>query len=279
MLFIQRIPAPPLDESIEAIWYCRNEPRPHALERVLPSGRAQLIINLTEDQTRGYVPNGDELLVVKTSGTLLAGVQSRFSIIDTLEQQCVLGVTFRPGGTLPFFRLPAHELCDADLPLEFAWGRCARELRERLLEASNPEMKLDAMEQALREHWRPQGLHAAVDFALTSLIRRPYAASIGDLTQQVGLSPKRFIERFKSAVGLSPKQFCRILRFQGALALAEQGRRVEWTRIALDCGYFDQAHFIHDFRSFAGITPTGYQSDRTQFRNHVKFLQATGQTA
>jgi AraC-like DNA-binding protein len=70
------------------------------------------------------------------------------------------------------------------------------------------------------------------------------------------------------------KTYCRILRLQRAVAWAEQGRRADWTRIALECGYFDQAHFIHDFRSFAGITPTGYDADRTQFRNHVKFLQS-----
>ena len=55
---------------------------------------------------------------------------------------------------------------------------------------------------------------------------------------------------------------------------AERGREVDWTHIAVDCGYFDQAHFIHDFRSFGGITPTGYDAGRTQFRNHVHFLQA-----
>ncbi|MGJ5817476.1 helix-turn-helix domain-containing protein [Paludibaculum fermentans] len=276
MVFVQRIPAPPLDASVAAIWYCESGPRPHALERVLPSGRAQLIVNLAEDQTRGYVMDGGQLRVVTAPGTVLAGVQSRFSIIDTLEQQCVLGVTFRPGGTLPFFRLPAQELCDIDLPLEFAWGRRAKELREQLLEAQGPGAKLDAMERALRAQWSPLGLHPAVDFAVARLTNSPHTASIAELTQQVGLSPKRFIERFKSAVGVAPKQYCRILRFQGALALAEQGRRVEWTRIAVDCGYFDQAHFIHDFRSFAGITPTGYQADRTQFRNHVKFLQSAG---
>lgn len=118
-----------------------------------------------------------------------------------------------------------------------------------------------------------------MDFAVASLARNPRTASIAHLTGQVGLSPKRFIERFKTAVGVSPKHYCRILRFQSALALAEQGHRVEWTRIAVDCGYFDQAHFIHDFRSFAGITPTGYHAGRTEFRNHVKFLQSTIKSA
>ena len=77
-------------------------------------------------------------------------------------------------------------------------------------------------------------------------------------------------------VGMTPKRYCRVRRFQRALALANRGRQVDWNRVALDCGYFDQAHFIHDFRSFAGLTPTGYQSARTSFQNHVKFLQSAG---
>jgi len=99
---------------------------------------------------------------------------------------------------------------------------------------------------------------------------------VGLVAESVGLSPKRFIERFKMSVGMAPKHYCRLLRFQRALSRAERGLRVEWTRIALDCGYFDQSHFIHDFRRFAGITPTGYEANRTQFRNHVKFLQSEG---
>jgi AraC-like DNA-binding protein len=131
------------------------------------------------------------------------------------------------------------------------------------------------MERALVEMWRPLDLHPAIALALREFAKRPHDTRISAVTGMSNLSPKRFIERFKTTVGVTPKHYCRILRFQHALSHAENGHRMDWTRIAMDCGYFDQAHFIHDFRAFAGITPTGYQDGQTQFRNHVKFLQST----
>jgi AraC-like DNA-binding protein len=65
-----------------------------------------------------------------------------------------------------------------------------------------------------------------------------------------------------------------VRRFQHALASTHRPAGVDWTQVALDCGYFDHAHFIHDFKSFAGVTPTGYQAARTPFQNHVKILQS-----
>lgn len=275
MLFVPRVPAPPLDAFIASIWYCENEPRPFALERVLPSGAAQLIINLKEDRTRTYHPERGPSALTSCAGTVLSGVGSRYALIDSAEQECVAGVAFRPGGTPAFFPIPAHEIRDSHLPLELVWGRTrTAELRERLLEASSPPAKLDILERAMARALRAPGLHPAMSFALDTFAHRPDAASIGAVADQTGLSAKRFIDRFKTTVGLAPKHYCRILRFQRALARAEQGRRTDWTRIAVECGYFDQSHFIHDFRSFAGITPTGYDAGRTQFRNHVKFLQS-----
>jgi AraC-like DNA-binding protein len=274
MQFGHRLPRPPLDSFIESIWVYENDPRPPALERILPTGAAQLIVNLKEDQTRVYDPEFPDQCF-STSGSVLSGVQNRFQIIDTSEQEYVAGVAFKPGGTVPFFRLPAHEARDADVPLESLWGaRRTASLRERLLESGTIDAALDAFEAVLQEIWAPPGLHPAVTYALAVFDRAPSTTSITKVTDTIGLSAKRFIERFKREVGLTPKRYCRVRRFQRALALSHQNRDVDWTRVALDCGYFDQAHFIHDFRSFAGITPTGYESARTSFQNHVKFLQS-----
>jgi AraC-like DNA-binding protein len=273
MLYINRVPAPPLDAFIASIWFCERQPRPFALERVLPTGAAQLIVNLKEDRTRMYHPETGAMAA--GCGTVLSGVSSRYGVIDTAEQECVAGVCFRPGGTVPFFETPAHEVTDAGISLEFVWGRRrAARLREQLLASRTPTAKLDTLERAMAEAWKSSALDPAVAFALDQFAERPEAARIAAVTDRIDLSPKRFIERFKAAVGVAPKRYCRILRFQRALRGAERGRPVDWTRIAVDCGYFDQAHFIHDFRSFAGITPTGYEAGRTQFRNHVNFLQS-----
>jgi AraC-like DNA-binding protein len=274
MPYRHRVPRPPLDACIESIWVYRNDPQPHALERILPSGAAQLIVNLKEDETRLYDPESPHRYVA-TSGSVLSGVRSCFQVIDTSEQEYVAGVAFRPGGTAPFLRMPAHEMSDADVPLEALWGRQrTADLRERLLESGSLDAALDALEAAIHEMWLPHGLHPAVGFALAAFDRAPSTTSIAAVTGRVGLSAKRFIERFKIDVGLTPKRYCRIRRFQRALALSNRGRDIDWSRVAMDCGYFDQAHFIHDFRSFAGLTPTAYQSAKTPFQNHVKFLQS-----
>jgi AraC-like DNA-binding protein len=274
MLFRHRRPRPPLDRFVESIWVFRSDPRAHPLERVLPTGAPQLIVNLKEDQTRVYDPARPERCET-TSGSILCGVQSRYQIIDTSEQEYVAGVAFKPGGTVPFLRSPAHEMSDADTPLDALWGRRRTALlREQLLEADTPEAQLDALEGVLRETWVPPGLHPAVAHALMAFDRAPATTSIAAVTDTIGLSAKRFIERFKLEVGVTPKRYCRIRRFQRAVTMANGGRRVDWTAVALDAGFFDQAHFIHDFRAFAGLTPTAYQAARTSFQNHVKFLQS-----
>jgi AraC-like DNA-binding protein len=274
MDFHHRVPRPPVDAYVESIWICRNDPQPHALERILPTGTAQLIINLKEDETRLYDPAAPDRCAV-IAGTVLSGPYTRFQVIDTAEQEYVAGIAFRPGGTVPFLRLPAHEASDANIPMESLWGRCRTAvLRERLLESRSAEAALDVLEAALTEVWRPPGLHPAVAYALTAFAGAPRTANIAKDTEDIRMIPKRYIQRFKTEVGLTPKRFCRIHRFQQAVKRAHRGRAVDWSRVALESGYFDQAHFIHDFRAFAGLTPTSYQSARTPFPNHVKFLQS-----
>jgi len=276
MMYLQRRPAPPLNSHVEAIWFCRSEARPRTLERILPTGSAQLIVNLAEYETRMYELTAHGLACRVSSGSILAGISTRFQIIDTAEQQHVAGVVFRPGGTLPFVAPPAAELCNADVELESLCGRSgASLLREQLLASTHPEAALDVLEHWLTAIFRKRSCHPAVVFALAEFNAEPSMSRIDAVKEVISLSPKRFIERFKSEVGVTPKRYCRLLRFQSAVARAHRAESINFTHLALECGYFDQAHFNHEFREFSGLTPSAYQSLSGSFQNHVTFLQAS----
>jgi AraC-like DNA-binding protein len=150
----------------------------------------------------------------------------------------VAGVAFRAGGTVPFVRAPAHETSDVDVPLDALWGRrCTAALRERLLDSVSVEAKLEVIEQALREMYAQRDVHPAVTFALSTFDRASHTTSISAVTDAIGMSAKRFIERFKAQVGVTPKRYCRIRRFQQAVGRAHRGNRVDWAQVALDATY------------------------------------------
>jgi AraC-like DNA-binding protein len=272
MRFDRHIPAPPLSEFVELLWLFEGYQQPHAKERLLPDGSMELVVNLNEDLTRVYDPH--ETAKCQTlRGPVMVGAHSEFFVIDTAEQHSVAGVHFKPGGAFPFFGPPAGELHNTLVSLEDLWGRLAGQLRERLLEAATPQAKLRVLEQVLLAQAAERlERHPAVAFALHEFHGAPHTRTIAEVTGLIGLSPKRFIQVFRGEVGLTPKLFCRVRRFQRVLRRIGAGRPVEWAAVAADCGYFDQAHFIHDFRAFSGINPSTYIAQCTEHLNHVPLI-------
>jgi AraC-like DNA-binding protein len=271
MIMLTRVPRPPLSELISLFWLCDGHEMPPARERVLPTGCMQIIISLRNNGFRTYDPT-DETLVATLSGAILAGPSSEFTIINTADTTSTIGVSFKPGGARPFFNFPADAIYGQDLELEVAWGRAAtNELRERLIDADSPDDKFRVLEESLLARAsRRLACHPAIAFALGKFDVVPHVCTVGDVTAQVGVSHRRLIELFRETVGLTPKRFCRLRRFQEVLGLISRGRGVDWAGVASDCGYFDQAHLIHDFRAFSGLTPSDYLRLRTAYHNHVR---------
>ena len=249
------VPGPPLADFVELIWIYEGYAVPHAQERLMPTGTMDLVISLDQDNR---------------SGSGLSGARSEFAVLDTSLPFSIIGVRFKPGGGFPFFPFPAGEFQNLGATLEDVWGGGAALVREQLLEAVTADARLRILERTLRERLidrRPR--HRAVRLALKMFERVPYAQSIGAVIAQVGLSERRFSEVFRNEVGLTPKLYSRVRRFQRVLGSLETSVDIDWANVSLSCGYFDQAHFIHDFRAFAGMTPSAYVRGRTA-RNHVR---------
>ncbi len=253
-MHLQRPPGPALAPYVETLWCYEGYPATHRQERVLPNPRFQLIIDLAP----------------RPGPSLIVGMRPQYSILETSSVQSVIGVVFRPGGARPFFDAPADEFCDRPVALDQVWNSVAGELRDRLLGAADPAARLRLLEAVLQRHLRQAAeLHGAVRYALAEFGRGPYPAGILKVAQSTGLSRRRFAGLFREQVGLTPKLYCRLCRFQKVVRRIAAGAPIDWAQVALDGGYYDQAHMAHEFREFSGVSPGAWQASERPFLNHA----------
>ena len=274
MQFISRAPIPPLDTCIERLWLLIDAPA-DSKERIAASATIHLGINLHQNEFRIYDPAKPDQSK-RFSGAVVSGPHSAPFVINPRELVSIIGVRFKPGGAFPFLRTPASELADTHVDLETLWGTSATELRERLCLAQTAAERFSLLENALIAHlFRPVDHHYAVEFALDVFGRANPGLAIRDVARDAGLSQRRFIQLFAREVGMSPKLFCRVRRFRQALETVQHTTVPNWTEVALDCGYYDQAHLINDFQFFANLSPTEFVRRRSEcvMQNHATLVE------
>jgi AraC-like DNA-binding protein len=254
--------APALAPLIGALGYAEGR-FAHSAELSLPTGGAQLLVNLDGD-TLG---SSDR----RTRGAALQGPYTGPSVIDPAQQRAVVWVAFRPAGAYPFLSVPVSALRDRLAGLDELWGADGAVLRERLLEAmaaGGPQACLRELETVLlRRSERPREPDPAVRLAAVLLDR---GTPVGEVADRLGWTSRRLARRCTEQLGLPPKRYARVRRFQRLLGRVNAGSgEPDWAVLAAECGYHDQAHLIHEFRALAGITPTAYAPRSPLERNHV----------
>jgi AraC-like DNA-binding protein len=239
---------------VDFFWIYEGYTAPHQREQVMP------------------VPTLDVVFTLDAKGRALSGVsgaRSKTFLLDTSLPFSAIGIHFRPGGGFPFFGVPAVELHNQTVSLDTLWRAFAQTVSDQLWEARSAEARFLILERALLARARGQfDRHRAVTHALALFDRSDGALSVGHVVRRTGISQRHLVELFWNEVGLSPKRYCRVRRFNNVLRRIEPLRDVDWTDVAHVCGYFDQAHFNHDFRAFAGLSPSEYFRRRVA-RNHV----------
>ncbi len=233
----------------------------------MPTGALDIVFTLRDEPIQVFEDETDDR-GERYGGAVVHGAQSRYFVLEGKPHVSTVGVHFWPGGAAPFF--PAAELADRHVALDDLWGG-AGSLRDRLIDATSPAARFAMLEQALIARLgRAPLVHPVVSYALRRIGAAPTLARVEQVREQTGYGAKRFIELLRHTVGLTPKIYCRIRRFDAAIALAASGARVEeWAKVAADSGYFDQSHLNRDFRSFAGLVPGAYRPVSAQRRHHI----------
>ena len=268
MIFRQRQPRPPLSKFIELFWFYQNLEVNHTKEKLLPNGAIELIIDLSPSPKKLY-DRQDLTHFTTYRRAWISGMQRQYIVIGAERGSSMMGVHFRPGGAAPFFGFPISELTGSVIELDLIWTTELHSLRDRLLEEAEADSKFDILETYLLSKARgtPEA-DSVVDIALSAIRQWP-VVPMRELAARIGVSQKRMISRFDCRVGCTPKTISRIFRFQRALQSAHQGEGHDWAEIALDCGYYDQAHFIHEFQEFAGMTAADYARRRTEYPDYI----------
>jgi AraC-like DNA-binding protein len=270
MLYLERRPAGVLAPMVEMLWLAHDPPTALAgvkaeRQRVLPNGRIQLIFNLAADHLTEVCEGGDR----RQAPALVTGIQTRFHTIATEDIADLAGVIVRSGAFWLIFGADADEFSDCETSLEAWLGREAEDLRSRLREAVDFEERFAILERWLVERViRGQRARCVVtDFALGELGR---GQPVREIARRSGWSERTLSERFRRQVGVTPKIFDRIVRFQRVVQRLHRAEvRADWAQLALDCGFYDQAHFSHEFRAFSGISATEYAMSERKWSNHL----------
>lgn len=273
MVYLERIPAAPLNKFIRMLWHVRVNDAPHRRERVLPGGSVEVLLNLAHDYLLDC-PEGESDR--RMPPTLIVGARSIYEIIDTSDLADMVGIAFAPAGFAWFVSDAVDLFSNRTIRLEDVWGSQVNVLRDRLREMRTSEEKLGCLEQFLRARFVRRLSEPAKDrtrevaFALGQFDASPGAATVREVARQTGWSERRFSQIFREEVGLSPKVWCRVQRFQRAVQQLYAGRDVRWAELAIECGYYDQSHFANEFRAFSGIDASTYSAHhRGPWANHL----------
>lgn len=269
MRFLTHIPSPPLAEFVDFFWYYDGYNPQHTMEKLLPAGDIELVIDL-DDCPKRLFDKEDQNRYEYKKRCWISGMQSDYLIIEATPQSSMMGVHFKPGGAHPVFKFSIEEMLNSVIELEDIWGHQIKSCWERLMETPGPAQKFEVLEGFLiRQLSDKVERNPIIDTTLPYLQQAGEMPSIGTLAQKARVSHKHLIRTYNKVVGMRPKLLSRIYKFQKTIQMLEQNKGIQWTALAYECGYYDQAHFIKEFKSFSGFNPSTYLDRHGDYVNYI----------
>ncbi len=220
--------------------------------------------HLRQDTANAHFPAGSTgYIKFSRTSTIVAGQATRPTTADASPGEMNgLGVKLRLGAFPALFGIPAGEVTDRVILLEDVLGNTADELNEQIVEAPTSSVQIQCFERIFaRFVQRHKDSSHSIEQQALVLLRQFSTAQVSKLAERLGYSPRHLRRRLNDFVGFSPRLYKRISRFERALEsihISSRREKIDWSALAAACGYSDQAHFIREFRQFAGQTPAVY---------------------
>lgn len=245
---------PPLNQFLESVFYFKDFKPDHSIERVVPTGHLFIIFEL-DGITRNTFDNKTLEPNATYSKAWISGMHKNYLSISAHQDSEMFVIQFKPYGASPFLHIPINELNDKVIPAQEIFGDEILGVRRNIIEQPSPDEKFKVADGWLNNRFN---LKNAPDSELQDIANTLAINPLYDhkaIISQYPKTQKSLIDQFKKHCGYTPKVLHRVFRFNEILKKINNKETISWTRIAYECSYSDQSHFIKEFKEFSGFSP------------------------
>lgn len=258
MILRQAEPAPPFRDIVRSYWYMESEDTALREQKIIPDGFPELIFHFGDP----FRINLDSQWKLQKK-QLLAGQITRYFYLQNTGRTGIFALKLQPWAGSYFFHRPMRSLMDQVVSLSgkpksiFSQLADSRELSFR--------ERIELSEKILSEFHPQSSVPVNFKVAVNRVVEEKGMMAIADLSKITGISERSMERYFQYYIGLSPKFYCRVIRLSHIFRLVSE--RGSWSDISYQAGFYDQAHFIRDFREFIGEEPSRYGFDEKNMAN------------
>lgn len=227
-------------------------------QRIVPDGCMEMIFHYG-DLYKQYVDGNKHIIQPRcfVFGQIVTPLE-----IEPTGITGIFSVRFHPDGFLPFATMPISEMENKAVALHDLFGGDVVLLEKSVLQAKNNESRVSIIDEfLLNKLTSPDTINRIAKQSVALILQLNGKLSVDELAEQLNVNRRQLERNFESAIGLSPKQLSKIIKFQATLKQLSTKQFQSLTAIAYDGHYYDQSHFIKDFKEFTGISPKRFYAN------------------
>lgn len=256
-------PSPELQPFVKCFWSLDGEKQDEPVrQRVLPDGCMEMIFHYG-DHYRQFFDDGSSAVQPRS---FIFGQIARYIEIAPTGVTGIIAARFNPEGLTPFLETDVSLLEEKAVGLSELFGEKGLLIEQAVLATNDNEQRIKAIESFLLSLLQlPQATDNVARSCVEVILQSQGQMGMQELAGKLNLNRRQMERRFTSAIGMSPKQLARVVRLQATLKMLEQKKFTSLTSLAYENGYYDQAHFIKDFKEFTGMSPKSFYAENLRF--------------
>ena len=250
-------PHPDLETLVKFYWTLEVPFNPsNQKQKIIPDGCIEMTFNLG-DKIKRYV---SETEFIVHPSAMVMGQRTKPYFILPVGNVDTIAICFYPHGFATFVNTPLEQLVDKETHIAKLFGKiAASQLEQQIIEAKDTHQRIEIIETFLLKKLHEQATITSIVKATVDTFLKTSGSATINLISEGSLAKRRQLERhFKKQIGISPKQLGKVIRFQASLLMLLNRQTETLTHIAYENDYFDQNHFIKDFKEFVGVTPSEF---------------------